>query len=126
MKHITLFSLALLLSFGVMAQRRQVVSIHENGNPEFVVWTKGKNEKSRVVKEEAYYPDGTVEYTGTYRREKEHGTWIFYYETGIRKMKKNYRDGVLQGVTKEFAPDGSLRNEIHYRDGRVEREIRHK
>lgn len=126
MKHFILLIFSFLIASQVVAQRKQIVSIHDNGNPEFVVWTKGKNEKSQVVKEEAYYPDGTVEYTGTYRREKEHGTWTFYYETGVRKMKKNYRDGVLQGVTKEFAPDGSLRNEIHYRDGRVEREIRHK
>lgn len=116
----------LFVTISACGQKKQVVSSHENGNPEFVVWMKGKKEEAIVVKEEAYYADGKIEYTGFYKDEKEDGTWVYYYDNGNKKEEINYSEGVLDGTTYEYAPDGSLRLEIHYNQGRIEKEIRHK
>jgi len=122
-------TLTILISFFCLvsyAQQKYVVSTYDNGQPEFVVWLKGKESKEQIVKEMAFYPDGVTEYIGHYKKGKEHGKWTYYYKSGEKKIEENYVNGVEHGARYEYAPDGSLRLEIHYKDGRIEKEIRHK
>lgn len=123
---ITLFLLFSFFCFHAFAQQKYVVSTYDNGQPEFVVWLKGKESKEQIVKEMAYYPDGIIEYIGHYKKGKEHGKWTYFYVSGAKKIEENYVNGVENGARYEYAPDGSLRLEIHYKDGRIEKEIRHK
>lgn len=121
-----LFFIALFSATTLCAQQEQIVSKHKNGNPEFVVWMKGDPGSAKIVREEAYYEDGTIEYTGNYKDGVEDGVWIYYYENGNKRLEETYRDGLEHGVRYEYAPDGSLSAEFHYNKGRLGKEIRHK
>lgn len=122
----TLLLLFTFVCLQASAQQKYVVSTYDNGQPEFVVWLKGKESKEQIVKEMAYYPDGVIEYIGHYKKGKEHGKWTYYYKSGAKKIEENYENGVENGIRYEYATDGTLRLEIHYKDGRIEKEIRHK
>jgi len=122
-----LFTLLFMFVFvGLSAQQKYVVSTYDNGQPEFVVWLKGKEGKEEIVKETAFYADGIVEYVGHYKKGKEHGKWTYYYPSGAKKIEENYVNGIEDGTRYEYATDGTLRVEIRYRDGKIEKEIRHK
>jgi antitoxin component YwqK of YwqJK toxin-antitoxin module len=118
--------LLLIFSIQLSAQKKNIVKSYDDGTPEFVVWTKGSAGEEKVVKEEAYYPDGTVQYTGHYKDGVEDGLWTYYYENGNKQIEETYKNGVEDGVRYEYAPDGSLRVEMHYKKGRMAKEIRHK
>lgn len=121
--------LLIIFIFGAVqmhAQKKHVVSSHEDGTPEFVVWMKGQPGSEKIVKEEAYYPDGTIEYTGHYKDGVEDGLWTYYYDNGNKKLEETYKNGVEDGVRYEYAPDGSLRAEFIYKNGKLAKEIRHK
>lgn len=125
LRHLVLLIL-IVFSGTLYAQKEHVVSTHEDGTPEFVVWMKGSPGSEKIVKEEAYFEDGKVEYTGHYKNGVEDGLWTYYYENGNKKYEETYKNGVEHGVRYEYAPDGSLRVEIHFDKGRVVKEIRHK
>ncbi|SRR5690606_34584038 len=110
----------------VQAQKMHVVSTYDDGTPEFVVWMKGSAENEKIVKEEAYFPNGKVEYTGFYKNGVEDGVWTYYYDNGNKKLEETYKAGIEDGVRYEYAPDGSLRAEFHYKNGQLGKEIRHK
>lgn len=121
--------LLIIFIFGAVhmhAQKKHVVSSYDDGTPEFVVWMKGQPGSEEIVKEESYYPDGTLEYTGHYKDGVEDGLWTYYYENGNKKLEETYKDGVEDGVRYEYAPDGSLRAEFTYKNGKLGKEIRHK
>ncbi len=115
-----------LLSIQLFAQKKHIVSNHDNGDPAFVVWMKGKPGNEKIVKEEAYYLNGNVEYTGFYKDGLEDGIWVYYYEDGTKKLEETYKEGAEHGSRYEYAPDGSLRVEFIYKNGRLAKEIRHK
>lgn len=120
---ITIF---LLGSLSALAQKKHHVSAYDDGTPEFVVWMKGSPGSEKIVKEEAYFPDGQIEYTGFYKDGVEHGTWIYYYDNGNKKVEEEYKEGLEDGTRYEYALDGSLRTEIRYKKGKVAKEIKHK
>lgn len=115
-----------LISAPILAQKKHIVSSYENGTPEFVVWMKGSPGNEKIIKEEAYFPNGNVEYTGHYKNGTEDGIWTYYYEDGNKKLEESYKAGLEHGSRFEYAPDGSLRVEFQYKNGQLAKEIRHK
>ena len=56
---------------------------------------------------------------GTARAAKSDGIHKTYYDSGEVKFESMYEDGKLNGMTKEYAKDGTLRAKYVFRDGQV-------
>lgn len=65
----------------------------------------------------SYFPNGKKMAEGYYRNEKKDSTWIFYSEfTDVKIREENYRDGVLNGLSRFYYPNGEpyeLKNYIN-------------
>jgi antitoxin component YwqK of YwqJK toxin-antitoxin module len=118
-------SLLLLLPVLLLAcsTKKFVAASHPNGNPEVVIYMKGKGEDAVKVMEKVYYPNGKLEYVGRFEDGVEHGEWVYYYETGVRKYLEVWRNGVEHGVHLDYSPDGQVYRELHYENGNLVKEL---
>lgn len=117
MKHI-LVSLIFLLSFSdIFSQERKVIEkVHPDGKPSLVLFFNAKNEKIREI---SYYPNGKIDYEGTFKDNKEHGIWIYYYDDGQKKFEENYKNGLEDGKQYEWEPDGQLTKIEVFKEGKL-------
>lgn len=100
-----------------------VAASHPNGEPEVVIYMKGKGEEAVKVMEKVYYPNGQLEYVGRFENGVEHGTWEYFYENGIRKYTETWENGKEHGVHYDYAADGQIYRELHYEHGRLVKEV---
>ncbi|MFZ5554012.1 MAG: toxin-antitoxin system YwqK family antitoxin [Bacteroidota bacterium] len=102
-----------------IAQKKVVVKEFPNGKPEVIIYVKVVDGVEVKVKEEAYYENGNMEYSGEYNKEgAEHGTWKYWYENGKIKAEEKWTNGMENGTFKEYHPDGKLAREIIYKNGK--------
>lgn len=47
------------------------------------------------------------------------GTWIFYFRNGAIKSKAQFQDGMYAGESQGWYPDGNIRYQFQYRDGKL-------
>lgn len=111
-----LFILFPLLVFG--QTRKVIVKTFPDGKPQVVYYVKGKGENPEKVKEEVYFENGNMEYSGEFKSGVEHGEWRYYYENGTLKAIETWKNGEEDGVWKEYHPDGRLAREIYYKAGK--------
>jgi hypothetical protein len=52
--------------------------------------------------------DGTLQYRGSARAGRTHGTWTSWHANGVRAKQAEYRDGVLVGDFRQWDEDGRL------------------
>lgn len=102
----------------LFAQKKVVVKEFSNGKPEVIYYTKVIDGVEQKVKEEAYYENGNMEYSGEYKNDTEHGKWNYYYENGNIKAEEQWSNGTENGTFKEYHPDGKLAREIIYKNGK--------
>ena len=56
---------------------------------------------------------------GSYNKGKQNGLWKYYYPGGeIANRELNYKDGKLDGSSKEFSRRGELKSEINYKSNK--------
>ena len=113
------FLLFILISSTTNAQQKVVVKEHPDGTPHVIFYMSGKGSKAVKVKEEGYYPNGNMEYSGEVKNNAENGEWKYYYENGNIKAIEFWKNGVETGTWKEFHPDGQLATETVYKNGKV-------
>ena len=113
------FPVVMVLLLTSCGPSKQVAATHPNGNPEVVVYMKGKGAESEKVKEKVYYENGKLEYVGNFKDGVEHGEWIYYYEDGTKESLEHWENGLEQGVHYEYMPDGQVRRELHYDKGKL-------
>ncbi len=66
----------------------------------------------------SWFPNGKKMATGIYRDEKKDSTWQFFSESnGTLVSEENYKDGLTDGISKVFYPDGQLSEIHHLRSG---------
>lgn len=118
-----LLSLTLVMALAGCSTHRFVAASHPNGKPEVVIYMKGTGDDAVKIKEKVYYPNGQMEYVGTFKDGVEHGTWVYYYEDGTKKFLENWLNGAEHGVHYDYAPDGQIRRELHYEQGKLLREV---
>jgi len=106
------------LSASVFSQKKTVVKEFANGKPEVIIYTKIIDGDEQKVKEEAFYKNGNMEYSGEYKNGTEHGTWKYYYENGKIKAEEHWNNGTEHGTFKEYHTDGQLAREIIYKNGK--------
>lgn len=102
----------------LFSQKKTVVKEFTNGKPEVIIYTKVIDGEEQKVKEEAFYENGNMEYSGEYKNGTEHGTWKYFYENGKIKAEEKWNNGIENGTFKEFHPDGKLAREIVYKNGK--------
>jgi antitoxin component YwqK of YwqJK toxin-antitoxin module len=69
-----------------------------------------------------FYYDGTVERYAFNKRGKLHGKYVIWniWEHTFRvHSSKNYKNGILHGVCKEYYYNGSLRKQENYNNGKM-------
>lgn len=104
---------------------KHVAATHSNGQPEVVVFMKGKGPEAVKVMEKVYYENGKLEYIGRFEDGVEHGEWVYYYEDGTKKFVENWEQGLEHGIHYDYSPDGQVRREIHYQHGKILKSVDH-
>jgi antitoxin component YwqK of YwqJK toxin-antitoxin module len=112
-----------LCSFQDPALDRQVMRMHDNGQ-EHVVLYFDKMSKD-LMKEEVFFPNGNLQWTGTYKSGKEDGTWQFFYSNGNIKTVENYEGGKEHGVTTHFNEQGKKTKEEFWKHGKKIKELKY-
>lgn len=97
-----------------------------------VVTEKYKNDKIRVEREIAhfsdnhfeadgkyreFYPDGKLFVEGQFKRGRQHGEWVFYFDNGQLNRKAKYNNGKPDGPREIFRADGTLMAKRNFADG---------
>lgn len=119
------FILTLFLFASCSGTQKYVATNHPNGKPEVVIFMQGKGSDAEKVMEKVYYPNGQLDYVGRFENGLEHGEWMYYYEDGTPKFKEYWENGLEEGIHLDYAPDGQVYRELHYKNGRVVKEIDH-
>lgn len=70
-----------------------------------------------MVKEICFFPDGSLDYTGEYKKGIEHGSWIFYWENGVIRAQEFYVNGLENGVMYDYNDQGTPIIEYTYKMG---------
>lgn len=125
MKFLRLFgflvSVALLFAFQDIPMERRVMRKHVNGKEHVVLYF--DKETGDLLKEEVFYADGKVNWTGNYKRNVEHGVWQFYHPNGKLKTSETYNNGKEDGISVHYAESGKKIKEEHWRNGKLVKEI---
>lgn len=66
----------------------------------------------------SYFPNGRKMAAGNYIHEKKDSTWLFFSESnGTLVSMESYRNGMINGLSKVFYPDGGLSEQHYYKNG---------
>ena len=57
---------------------------------------------------------------GSYAAGKRAGEWVAWYPNGKRRSVEQYREGLREGLHREYSPKGALLDEFKYRDGTLD------
>jgi antitoxin component YwqK of YwqJK toxin-antitoxin module len=90
---------------------------HPNGKPYVIMYFKATNQQ--LAKEEVYFANGTIQWTGTYKNDLENGTWKYYWENGKLKSEQNYINGKEDGLSVEYDEKGKKISESIYSKGKL-------
>jgi antitoxin component YwqK of YwqJK toxin-antitoxin module len=100
---------------------RQVMRKHADGSPYVVLYFKTTTQE--LVKEEVFFPNGKIQWTGTYKDEVEDGIWKYYYENGRLKSEQHYTRGKEEGTFTDFDLSGKMVKQSVYKGGKLQREM---
>jgi antitoxin component YwqK of YwqJK toxin-antitoxin module len=102
---------------------KQVMRKHPNGKPYVVLYF--SNSTKEMVKEEVFFANGNLQWTGTYKNEVEHGVWKYFYENGTLKSEQQYVNGKEDGICVDYNSSGKKIKESHYTKGKLIKEIKY-
>ncbi|MFT7613014.1 MAG: antitoxin component YwqK of YwqJK toxin-antitoxin module [Parvicellaceae bacterium] len=94
-----------------------VLKKYTDGKPQVVVFFKIEDGLHKKVKENVYYSNGNLNYSGEVLDGVEHGKWEHYYEDGTKLSEGNYLFGRENGSFKTYYPDGRLAESSTYNMG---------
>lgn len=118
MKHVTLFfCTCLFVLFSCSKPVEVVEETYEDGTPRVIRTYEEKNDRKILISEKVMYPNGKLQIEGTYKENKRHGTWAFYYENGNKWSEAVYEDGQYNGKSTTWFENGNLRYEGFYKKG---------
>lgn len=67
-----------------------------------------------------YDPKGIKTFEGQYVSGKEDGEWKYFHSNGKIRLTRTYKNGILNGPSKEFTEAGQLTKECYYEDNNLE------
>jgi hypothetical protein len=97
--------------------QRQVMRKHPNGKPYVVMFFKATTQE--LSREEVYFPNGQLQWTGSYKNDVEHGVWKYYFENGKIKSEQNYINGKEDGTFVDYNEKGMKVKETVYVKGKI-------
>ena len=71
----------------------------------------------------SYFPNGVIKNAYSYKNGKLDGISRDYYETGVLKSATEYKDNEISGRRSTFYPEGSLWAQEVYENGKVVRRV---
>jgi antitoxin component YwqK of YwqJK toxin-antitoxin module len=110
-----------MLSVQTVPTERRVMRKHDNGKEHVVLYL--DKESGDLLKEEVFYPNGKMHWTGTYKNNIENGTWQFFFENGNPKTVENYLGGKEHGVTIQYNEYGKKVKEEFWKHGKKIKEV---
>lgn len=90
---------------------------HPDGSPRLVSYFKDDNGAREKVREEAFYEDGSMRYTGEYTEGKRNGHWVYWYDNGNKWSEGYFRDDLRDGFGTTWHENGQKHYEGSYEDG---------
>ena len=118
---ILVLALAAILGFQDVPTERRVMRKHANGKEHVVLYF--DKETGYLIKEEVFYNDGKLNWSGNYKRNIEHGAWLFYHSNGKLKTTETYMNGKENGISTHYSEAGKKLKEEHWRNGKLIKEI---
>ena len=107
-----LFLLSIVLSGCEPKPERVIESEWNAEQPKLVAYFLEEGDVKFKQKEEKFYEDGTMEYSGGYDAEgNRHGEWKYFYKTGTLWSLGNYTNGLKTGKKEVYWPKGQIRYE---------------
>ena len=70
-----------------------------------------------------FYPSGKLSATGGMQDSLRHGKWTGFYETGEKESEGYYKKGNPTGKAYFYYPDGKIKRETDFKNGRIYKEI---
>ncbi|MDX1350544.1 MAG: hypothetical protein R3279_09865 [Putridiphycobacter sp.] len=69
--------------------------------------------------QEQYYPNGQLKMSGKLNNNgQKEGIWISYFENGKKNSESNFKNGVNDGYSMVWYPNGNVRYFGDYKDGK--------
>lgn len=96
---------------------------HSNGKEHVVIFL--DKATGDLMKEEVYFPNGKMQWTGTYKKNIENGTWQFFYENGKLKTVETYLNGKEHGTSTHYNESGKKVREEFWKHGKLIKEIKY-
>lgn len=112
----------IFLSF-VQKENTERIVLHKysSGKAKMVVYVRPGT--AEIVFEEVFFDTGRLNWSGTYKKDVEHGAWTYYWPNGKLKISESYQNGLEEGVSRHYNQDGKLTKEITYSNGSVIKEV---
>jgi antitoxin component YwqK of YwqJK toxin-antitoxin module len=110
-----------LLAMQDIPTERRVMRKHDNGKEHVVLYF--DKETDDLLKEEVFFPSGKLQWSGRYKHNVEHGTWMFYYPSGTLKTQETYANGKENGITTHYSESGKKVKEEHWKSGKLVKEV---
>jgi antitoxin component YwqK of YwqJK toxin-antitoxin module len=117
------FQLVFHMPFQDPGMVRQVMRKHPDGSPYVVLYFKASTQE--LAKEEVFFPNGKIQWTGTYKSGLEDGVWKYYHENGKLKSEQSYSRGKEHGTCTDYDPSGKMIKQSIYKNGTLEKEIKY-
>jgi antitoxin component YwqK of YwqJK toxin-antitoxin module len=111
-----------LIAFQDIPLERRVMRKHPNGKEHVVLYF--DKETGDLLKEEVFFADGKLNWSGNYKRNVENGLWQFYYPNGKLKTSETYSNGKENGISTHYAESGKKIKEEHWKNGKLIKEVK--
>jgi antitoxin component YwqK of YwqJK toxin-antitoxin module len=116
-----LIAFVVLSAFQDIPIERRVMRKHVNGKEHVVLYF--DKETGYLMKEEVFFSDGKLNWSGNYKRNVEHGLWQFYHANGKLKTSETYSNGKENGISTHYSESGKKIKEEHWRSGKLVKEV---
>jgi antitoxin component YwqK of YwqJK toxin-antitoxin module len=98
---------------------KRIIENYPTGNPKLVRYFAKENGKAKMVKEEVFYENKRIEYSGEFKDSVRNGRWVYYYENGNMWSEGFFKNGQSDGLRKTYYENGKLRYEGVYDNGKM-------
>lgn len=76
------------------------------------------SDDGRLARSVSYFKNGNIMARGNYLETKKDSTWLFYSDNDTNPVsRENYRNGLLNGVSITYYPNGIISETIEYSEG---------
>jgi antitoxin component YwqK of YwqJK toxin-antitoxin module len=64
-----------------------------------------------------FHPNGELFVEGTYKKGRQEGKWVYWYDNGTKNREVTYENGRPNGAWETFRADGTLASKRSYKNG---------